>query len=243
MTTIEIIVAISIAVIVMLSLTTILLHIFTTKNAASQEMALVKEGQDAIDRIARDVRYANTFLDTTNIEDVDESWSPTTTWDFTGQNEHMRQLILEIHATTKNHVDPATALVRLKNPDTCETTSDYLKVNIVYFVKDGTLYRRTVVPPETASCPGEVFQKQTCRNTEVSASCEQTDVVVARGVTQFSLSYYTNPYDASPYDVYNPEEGALPNAGQSLRVQLTVGSPNPNTPDVTTNILFTKGNV
>lgn len=243
MTTVEIIVAISIAVIVMVSLTTILLHIFSTKNAASQQMALVKRGQDAVDRIARDIRYTNTFLDEANIEDVDESWSPTTEWNFAGTGENSRQLILEIHATTKNHVDPATALVPAKNPDDCSTVGGYLRVNVVYFVKDNTLYRRIIVPPETASCPGEIFQKQTCHDIAVNASCAQKDVVVARGVTRFSLSYYSNPYDNEPYDVYNPEEGALPNAGQSLRVQLSIASSTPGAPDTTVNVLFTKGNV
>lgn len=64
--------------------------------------------------------------------------------------------------------------------------SDYitLKDNIIYFLSGTTLYRRTLASGQTGDSA-----VTTCPSSDASASCP-ADNVVARGVTNWSITYY-----------------------------------------------------
>ncbi len=62
----------------------------------------------------------------------------------------------------------------------------------MFFVKDSTLYRRTITPPNPATCSGNAIeQKMTCADPTLNPSaCNTSDAVLLKGVTEFSLAYY-----------------------------------------------------
>ncbi|NLA43144.1 hypothetical protein GX865_03270 [Candidatus Saccharibacteria bacterium] len=245
MTTVELIVAISIATLIATSLTAVLTHIFSTRTSLTRQMMVVKQGQDAIDTISRDIRYTSRFLKSNSIPDVDQSWAPNGNWNFSGQDEKSRQLILEANATTKSYQNPDNKLVFEHGPIECTALAPYVKNNIIYFIKDGNLYRRTIVPQGVTACPEPIFQKQTCHNTGVDEACLESDVLIARNVSNFSVNYYNNPYDNSPFEAYNP---GLPddslNSVSTIRINLSIKHPSAqNVKEQTTSILLSKGNI
>lgn len=225
LTIIELLVAMSVATLIALSLIGILLHVFTTHGNATKQMVLAQETQTALATIARDVRYTGAFLQEPSIEDVDAAAAPGGGWDFEGESETSRQLILETYATSKAYQDQTNDLIFRTSPAAdCDTRAAYLMLNVIYYVEEEILYRRTVVPADANTCPEPPFQKQTCKHTDSHDRCQETDVVIARNVTNFTAEYYTNPYDPEPIeDVYSGERDAnFLRPARSVRVSLTV---------------------
>lgn len=75
--------------------------------------------------------------------------------------------------------------------------------NYVYFVSNGTLYRRTLKNTPDSTCDGmAIGQKQTCAADYASQpykdSCQGIDAKILTGVTSFTIDYYVSPADTTP---------------------------------------------
>ena len=204
MTVIELVVAMSIATLIVTGMLAVITHIFTTRTNATRQMMAVKETQDVIDSVTRDLRFTERFLTTPQLSDPYESEAPAPgTWNFEGTGS-TNQLILEANATTDDYRNPDNRLLFEYSP-TCSSLQDYVMTNIVYYVSDdNTLYRRTIMPESIASCPTEPFQNQTCQDPSTAgADCNSSDIRIADNVSEFSIEYHSLPY--SPDEVYIPD--------------------------------------
>lgn len=226
MTVVELIVAMSVATLIILGMLTLITHIFTTRSATTQQMMSIKQAQDVVDFVARDLRFTERFLPATELPDPNEAEAPTADgWNFAG-TEHANQLILEANATTHDYRNPDNQLLFEATLD-CASTANYVMTNIVYFVKDGDLFRRTIVPNGAATCPGSVFQTQTCQHPDTSTSghCQSTDLHIASHVSNFAITYHDLPY--------NPENALDPtgspdslNTVPAIRLNITINDEN-----------------
>lgn len=66
----------------------------------------------------------------------------------------------------------------------------------VFYVRDATLYRRTIKPTPSTTCDGgTVEQKNSCLLPATTTNCQINDAVLLRNVTGFTIAYYTNSTD------------------------------------------------
>ena len=77
-----------------------------------------------------------------------------------------------------------------------------VKNNYVYFVSDGTLYRRLIKNTSTATCNSmTIGQKQTCAagygSQPYKDSCQGVDATILTRVTSFTIDYYALPADST----------------------------------------------
>ena len=145
--------------------------------------------QDALNRIEQDVKISGSFLATNNInitapqgyDDISSGFNNVSATNGT-------MLILNSYATNKNPLDPTQKKVYIgDNP---------IMINIVYFVKNGTLWKRVLTPSNyTASDGTTPWQQPSCAIGITGAQCKTQDTRLVDGIvnnSDFSISYYPN---------------------------------------------------
>ena len=119
-------------------------------------------------------------------------------WSYKGDSSTSRVLITQSYATSANPLNSGRQPVFVNTPDFNCTTQMYYQPQLtfmtIYFVKDGTLYRRVLTDTTTALCAGNTQQQmRSCPPYITSgrdASCQTNDEVLATNVTQFLVQYY-----------------------------------------------------
>lgn len=168
-----------------------------------------QNAQDSLAQIEQDVGTATRFAATTAITDpAYVQIGGMSAWSYQGSSNSLRTLILEKPATS---TAAEKTLVYLPSPTTgCSeatiSNNPYLVYYHVYFVKDATLWRRTVIANAVSAprCPGyDPVQRQTCQPAQSGAFCSGTDAKIATGVKSFDVQYYANPNDSAPIAAYS----------------------------------------
>ena len=173
---------------------------------------LLNDVQDSLDRIEADVQTSGAYLSTNNFtppspQGADDGVQKFVSITPTGYDS----IILNSFATTTNPEVSTRSLVYLPNlPFACGDASisqnQVMTMNVVYFVSNSTLWRRTIAPASYASkaCAGvSVWQQPNCTLANVSASpsvCKVEDEKLLTGVaaTDFTVNYYLSPSDTTP---------------------------------------------
>lgn len=174
--------------------------------------ALSYDVQDALDQVERDVKLSTTFLAQTNIE-LDVADKQGFNYDATPFTNHAAgatgtSLILNMLATDGNPITTSANLVYLANaPNDCSSEllqdNTPMQYNVVYFVKDGSLWRRTIMPQSYAdgssySC-SSAWQQPSCNPSNMSAFCKTNDEELVKGVSAggFFVEYFTAANNAT----------------------------------------------
>jgi type II secretory pathway pseudopilin PulG len=202
--------------------------------------------QDALNRIEQDVKLSNSFLATNNVT-LDPTNNPTTTNHNQGYNDDATaftsiggvsgtSLILNMVATTTNPISTSSSYVFLKNkPNDCSNPQGNtpFTYNIVYYVKNSTLYRRVIMPNNYTDTTNTVcstpWQQPSCSPTYMAAQagsvfCKTSDVTLVSGVTatNFNLQYF-NGEDASSVNTPAATTTDPVARGTALQSATTVG--------------------
>lgn len=160
--------------------------------------------QDALNRIEQDVKMSNGFLATNNVIGTNQGYNDDATAFTNTGGASSTSLILNVVATTINPVSANSAYVYLKDkPNACSAPQNNIPFtyNIVYFIKNDTLYRRTIMPTNYTDTTNTVcsvpWQQPSCSPTFMDAQsgstfCKTKDVELVRGVTtsNFSIQYF-----------------------------------------------------
>ena len=163
--------------------------------------------QDALNRIQLDVTASGSFLATNNLPLASPQGYNDDAVAFHNANATTGPvLILNIYATTSNPLNSTQNTYYMANqPNACGSTQLNLNppvmLNVVYFVKNNTLWRRTIMPGnyKTVGCVngsvGAPWQKPSCSPTASGTICDSKDERLVDDVATggFSLSYFTNP--------------------------------------------------
>lgn len=126
----------------------------------------------------------------------------TAAWDFKGTGASDRVLIAKVYATSALSSDTNRQLLKTTSGG-CgnQSNTTLLENTVIYFVRSGTLYRRTIVP--TDGCPPGAAQKRTCTpSLATTAPCEANDAALLSNVSSFSIDYFTNTTGSTALDVY-----------------------------------------
>lgn len=142
---------------------------------------LVYDVHDALNRIETDVRQSAGFLYTNEIIIQSPQGENDDTDKFTADQS---TLILKSYATDKNPIDNShKVLIKNSNPLTAE---------IVYFVKDETLWRRVITPLDFEDDDGMTpWQQPSCTKNYNKSFCKANDMRLIDGVGSdgFSIEY------------------------------------------------------
>ncbi len=179
--------------------------------------------QNALNRIEQDVKLSTTYLSVTNIDvsTTKQGYGGTTTTgsttaftnvDKTGTGGSSASLILNALVTSGNPLSTNAGIVYLANtPNSCSDYDEYSKntpmtMNIVYFVKDNTLWRRVIMPSNYTNasirCGAAPWQIPSCINGYSPTSltfCKSNDERMADGVnpSDFTFKYFASASSTS----------------------------------------------
>ena len=159
--------------------------------------------QDALDRIEQDARLSTQFLTTTNALTAPQGSDS----NFTGSAAftNTSNLVMGALTTDKNPADTTRGIIYYaKQPNDCGTSQTYNRVflqKIIYFLKDGSLWRRAVLAPYNTSVTvtdetvcAAPWQQNTCSpGYSLATRCETNDTELVKNVDSFSIKYFDSP--------------------------------------------------
>ena len=176
--------------------------------ASRASTILVYNVQDALNRIESDTKLSTTFLAENNIALETGQGYDNITENFKSANDPGAAtpkgdiLILNMLATTDNPIDTSSGLVyRADQPNDCGSsnlsTNTPLTYNVIYFVKDDSLWRRVVMPAnydQSSVACSTPWQQPSCEPGYSASFCVTEDVQLVDGMTSenFIVDYYAN---------------------------------------------------
>lgn len=162
--------------------------------------------QDSLNRIEQDVRLSAQFLNTTGTtspqQGSDGNYGGTAAFTIASNNN---MLILSAPATDKNPTDSTRQIINFANqPNPCgatQTANAIFTTKIVYFIKNGSLWRRTILPPyDTNSTPDNnticstPWQQNSCVVGYVSdGHCQTNDAELMKNAQSLNVKYFADP--------------------------------------------------
>lgn len=164
--------------------------------------------QSSLSSIESDIKRSTAFLATNSITPLTspQGYNDATEGFTFNDSAKGPMLILEQNATLANPLTAPSDFVYQKDePYSCSDPlirkNDPLKVNIVYFVKNSSLWRRTILQGDYASTSvscNPPWQQPSCQ-VAVGGFCKAEDVELIKGVStnDFRIEYFTSP-DTTP---------------------------------------------
>ena len=165
--------------------------------------------QDALNRIEQDTKISNKLLATNDITGLTspQGYNDDTTPFENASPTSGNAIILEQYAITNNPASNVRNLLYTNSPNACNsslvTQNQPMKINVIYFVKNNTLWRRTILPSDykTAGCdattptvsPVLPWQQPSCNPSQTGSICETNDIELVNGITNisdFSIDYF-----------------------------------------------------
>ena len=171
--------------------------------------------QDALSRIEEDTKLSAGFLATNSVSLVDEREDPAVptgqgynndTTNFTNVDDgNGPSLILNMVATSDNPLSTSSEYIFLKDqPNACASAQNNvpLTYNIVYFIRDNSLWRRVVMPAEytdtTDYACAAAWQQPSCNPDWLAEQsqptfCQTNDIRLVDGVdpSDFTIQYFS----------------------------------------------------
>lgn len=171
--------------------------------ASRDSNALVYDTQTTLDRIEQDVRTSTGFLSTTGTMTAPQGSDANYTGTAAFTSSSTNHLLLSTLSTTTNPLDPNRQVVYFANqPNPCGSLQSYntpLTTTVIYYVYNGSLYRRTAVPSFTTTTGqpntvcGSPWQQNSCSPGYTSTQCQTQDAKLMDNVSSVSLTYYGSP--------------------------------------------------
>jgi len=169
---VELMVATALTGILIIVVMSFMVNSFVQTTIDSARSDLLRESQQALDDIGRNVRLSSSAL---SHNSIDDAYAPTQ-----GQPRSW--------ASSDSTVILATAATDGSNSIIFSDPLNYIseKNNVIYFVRDGTLYRRTLAADiadnrAVTTCPASADE-----------SCSSRDSILVNNVANFRVTYRDN---------------------------------------------------
>ena len=201
-TLIEMLIIAPVVIIVISGFIALMINMVGDVLVTRDQNALTYETQDALNRIEQDTRLTTQFLATSGTFTAPQGSDS----NFTGTNafSSTNTLIMSGLTTDKNPSDATRQLVFYAGqPNLCGPQQSYNRVfltKIMYFVKDGSLWRRTVLPNNNTNpvldddtlC-STPWQRDSCSpGYSVSTRCQTNDTELVKNVETFGVKYFAD---------------------------------------------------
>ena len=166
---------------------------------------MIYDTQTALDRIEQDARLSTQFLTTSGTlpspQGSDNNFAGTAAFT-SGSNV----LIMSTLSTSANPLNPARQVVYFTTPNPCDITQVYnapLLTTVIYYINNGSLYRRTYVPPwTTTSGPNQVcnapWQQNSCSPGYTNTTqCQTSDAKLMDNISSLTVAYCSSAGDTT----------------------------------------------
>jgi hypothetical protein len=174
--------------------------------------------QSALNQIEQDIRLSGGILPSTNITLTSPQGfdNDTTAFKNVGPTNG-NALILNMYTTHENPATSPGSIVYRNSPILCDSPDVYrnepVMMNVVYFVKDDSLWRRTILPPnyDSVACPlTPVWQQPSCLpGVSMGGFCKTRDSLLVRGLSltdDFDIEYFSDVLGSEPLpDAIDPD--------------------------------------
>lgn len=208
----------------------ILDQVINSARTSSAQAELQSDVAFAADWLERDIRLATSFESTISSPYADATYQPVGGWDYAGSGAADRVLILGLPATSLREGDGSRMLTYESDGYNCTTELTYnpvLTYRAVYFVDNGTLYRRVITDTGvTTSLCNTQSQKQSCPAIDKPSwpsSCEARDEVLAENVTGFAVDYFDKGEETPIANAYS--DSTVLATANAVGVELTLSMP------------------
>lgn len=194
----------------------------------------------------QDLTFASKFLPENTINDFvgNIPRQSTVKWKWTGNpsiNTDLRVLIIEGYGIRAGTGSGSRDIIL--NTANCNQSVP-ITINNVFFVEDGTLYKRTLKRSGTSAntgCHGyTVGQKRTCQQSYTNSNCEARDAVILKNVTKFDVRYFLED-QSEITTAYDGTGGSLVNA-KTITISITTSIGNTTDKEVTSSMRITRLN-
>lgn len=229
-TLVELLIVVTLIPLIIVSFIVVLDKVMKDAAESTAQAQLSSDVSFASDWLEKDIRSATSFEPTIS-SPYGDSYEPGGGWSYVGNGSDDRVLILSLPSTTLRDGSSNREITYQDDGFNCSTQLTYnpiLTYRAVYFVDNGTLYKRVLTDTSTPTCNGQI-QKQSCPESEKptwSSECEVQDEVLATNVSQFSVDYY-NSNDDIPLDEAYTDDSLLVTAktlGVTITTAKTLGS-------------------
>lgn len=158
--------------------------------------------QAALDSIEADSIKATKFLDTSGTLPTPQGKNNgTAAFTTTDPTPSDRALVMGTIATDKDPINPSrTPIYYVNQPSPCgpgQEGNTFLITKAIYFVKDGSLWKRTIVPSYNTNSPPDDFtvcstpwQRNSCSVGQTAAQCRTEDSELVKNISAFTVKYY-----------------------------------------------------
>ncbi len=224
-TVVEVLVAAPLVVLIIGAFIGLIINITGDVLATRAASVLAYNIQDTLDRIERDVKLSGAYLATNNVNLTSPQGFDNGTGSFQNAGSNGPMLILNAYSTTDNPISTDTGFVYLNGqPNACNSgkivENPILMFNIVYFVRDNSLWRRVLMPENynTIGC-STPWQQPSCAPGITGAYCVTQDMKLVDGITAngFNITYFTDPSETQQNTIAS-DSGAS-TADRSLALQ------------------------
>ncbi len=200
-TLVEMLVVAPIALLVISGFIAVMIRMVGDVMVSNGRNGLTHEIQGSLDMIEQDVRLSTEFLTTTGTMPTPQGKDgATSAFTSTGGD-----LILGEIATDKNALDPTRKFVYYNTPYGCvDQTQQYKNriffTTVMYFVRNGSLWRRTFVPTPSGTLCDTPWQVNTCAPGYASTAtqCKTNDTEVMKNVSSIAVTYYASSSSTTP---------------------------------------------
>ena len=193
--------------------------------ATHDENAMMYDIQDALTRIEDDVNISNQFMLSSGTLPSPQGSNS----NFTGTaafTSSANSLVLSTFSTTRNPIDPLREIVYFKgqpNPcDNTKTVNPILYSKVIYFINNGSLWRRTYIPDHNTDATADAqtvcaapWQQNSCSPGYSASRCKANDVKVMSDISAMTVNYYDSPGSTTDLGPSNAENAT------SIKVTLT----------------------
>lgn len=247
-TIVELLVIAPIVILTIGAFVTVIVNMTGDVLAARTSTLLAYNVQNALNKINADVNLSSTFLAQTNLtEGVTTSIPLITPQGYSDDNGSLvpfnnvdptygNMLVLNTLTTTANPLDKSAAYVYLSGlPNSCTSNqvnqNTPMTYNIVYFIKNNTLWRRVILPSNytTAGC-NVPWQQPSCNPTYIAghpglAICQTQDQDLIDNISTsgFSIQYFNTASSVTPDSVSSDTGSTVPQRNAALKSLATVG--------------------
>lgn len=200
-TLIEMLVVAPLIVIVVATIVGFMVSLVGNVTIANSRTQIQYDAQDALNQLEQDVFLSTAFIG--SYAPASPQGEDNGTAAFTSASG---DIILNQPATSANPADATREPIYYANrPNTCASGSYQVNnpfyVKVIYFVRNNTLYRRTIVPTWNTNAPPSennstvckpVWQRGSCANGVSGAACTAKDAAILNNVASISLTttYY-----------------------------------------------------
>lgn len=208
-TLVELMVAIPMVIVVIGVIVGLMIALVGNVISSNSKNQMIYDVQTALNQIEQDTFLSTSFVDTYSAPTPQMKSDSTGMYDATPAAGTTPDVILSQLGTTKNPMDPTRAIAYYARPNPCSgdiAANDLFLIKVVYFVRSGALYKRTIVPlnntnatPDGDTVCVKPWQRGSCTaGYAANVRCQTNDVKIVDGVDSINVTYFNKIAPTTP---------------------------------------------